>query len=81
MIEIAVFFGACAIGSSPAAQCVRSPLVAMNDSRRLRTLGIDATVTKMIAFGVSAGMAGLGGVLYAGVQAPSAPTTWSCSPA
>ena len=70
MIEIAVFFGACAIGVLALRRSAFGRrLVAMNDSpAAFATLGIDATVTKMIAFGVSAGMAGLGGVLYAGVQ-------------
>jgi len=43
--------------------------VALNDSpAAFATLGMSPATTKVVVFAVSAGMAGLGGVLYAGQQ-------------
>jgi branched-chain amino acid transport system permease protein len=70
LVEIAVAFGLCAI---VVLAIRRSPsgrrLVAMSDSpAAYATLGMDANWSKVAVFAVSAGMAGLGGCLYAGAQ-------------
>ena len=68
MVEIAVFFALCAVpswlfGVRPSVR----RLVAMNDSpAAFATLGLNATMTKVVVFALAAGMAGLGGVLYGG---------------
>jgi branched-chain amino acid transport system permease protein len=70
LVEIAVAFGLCAI---LVLAIRRSPsgrrLVALNDSpAAFATLGMDAKRSKIAVFAVSAGLAGLGGCLYAGQQ-------------
>jgi branched-chain amino acid transport system permease protein len=53
-------------------------LLAVNDSpSACLTLGIDMTRTKLVVFGLSAGVAGLGGALYGGAQGAVAPNDFS----
>jgi branched-chain amino acid transport system permease protein len=53
-------------------------LVALNDSPSASlTLGIDMTLSKLVVFTVSAGIAGLGGALYGGAQGAVSPNNFS----
>jgi branched-chain amino acid transport system permease protein len=70
MVEIAVAFALCSI----LVLAIRRSrggrrLVALSDSEAAyATLGLSANWTKVVVFAVSAGIAGLGGCLYAGMQ-------------
>ena len=85
-VFLAVVFALCMIGVGALR---RGPfgrrLVGMNDSpAACSTVGLSLTITKLVVFAFSAGLAGLAGALYGGLEhrrwAPSSSTSSSASP-
>jgi branched-chain amino acid transport system permease protein len=75
LLEVAVLFGALAVG---VLALRRGPfgrrLTAMNDSEAAcASIGMSVTATKLTAFTLAAGIAGLGGALYGGWQGQVGP--------
>jgi branched-chain amino acid transport system permease protein len=76
LVEIAVVFAACAVGvlALKRGEFGRR-LAAVNDSEvACASLGMSITGTKVVAFTLAAGIAGLGGALFAGWQRVVSPT-------
>jgi len=75
LLEVAVLFAVCAIG----VLAIRRGefgrrLAALNDSEvACASIGMDITLTKVVAFTLAAGIAGLGGALYGGWQGQVSP--------
>jgi len=70
LVEVAILFGLCAVGvlALKRGEFGRR-LAAVNDSEvACAALGLNVTGTKVIAFTLAAGIAGLGGALYGGWQ-------------
>jgi branched-chain amino acid transport system permease protein len=70
LVEVAALFAACAVGVLAIKRGeLGRRLSALNDSEvACVSIGMNITVTKVIAFTLAAGIAGLGGALYGGWQ-------------
>src|SRR6202043_199038 len=70
LVEIAVLFAACAVGVLAIRRGeLGRRLAALNDSEMASaSIGMNITLTRVIAFTLAAGIAGLGGALYGGWQ-------------
>lgn len=76
LLEVAVLFVACAIGVLALRRGeFGRRLAAINDSEvACASIGMNITLTKVMAFTLAAGIAGLGGALYGGWQGEVGPT-------
>jgi branched-chain amino acid transport system permease protein len=76
LLEVAVLFVVCAIGVLALRRGeFGRRLAAVNDSEvACASIGMNITLTKVLAFTVAAGIAGLGGALYGGWQGAVGPT-------
>lgn len=70
LVALAVVFALCAVGVGALRRsALGRRLVGMNDSpAAVATSGLSLTVTKLVVFTLSAGMAGLAGALYGGLE-------------
>jgi branched-chain amino acid transport system permease protein len=75
LVEVAVLFAACAVGVLAIRRGeLGRRLAALNDSEvACASIGMDITLTKVVAFTLAAGIAGLGGALYGGWQRQVSP--------
>jgi branched-chain amino acid transport system permease protein len=75
LVEVAVLFALCAIGVLALRRGeFGRRLAALNDSEvACASIGMDITMTKVVAFTLAAGIAGLGGALYGGWQGQVGP--------